>query len=76
MNRKVSKVKDVDNFFYKLRIKKKLSQEDFAHALGVTQSNISKLEAGKIDSVSKQVLFRLRSEFKVNINKVIDSGVL
>jgi len=61
------------NWFKKLRLKENLTQAEMANTLDVTQGYISKVESGSC-SVSFQTLVDLRRTFKINVNRLLDSG--
>ena len=73
--RKTKQGKDLNNLFYKLRTKNNLSQLDMAETLGVTQSYVSRYE-DNYGTISIPVLYKLRSKFKINVNRMIDNGEL
>ncbi len=63
------------NYFYVLRNKKNLTQVEMAKKLGITQSAYCKYEIG-MSNPNYNTMKALRKEFKININKLFDSGEL
>ena len=57
----------------KFRVKKKLSQMDFAKSIGVVQSTVSKIEHGKV-LPSFEFLKNLREVYNFNVNKLFKDG--
>ena len=56
-----------------IRKKHQISQIDFAHVLGVSQTHISKIETGK-DNPSSKLLYYISDQFNVNV-EWIKSGI-
>lgn len=53
----------------KIRIKNRLSQENIAKILGVTQACIARYEKGMI-CISTSNLYKFSKEFKVSLSKI------
>ena len=64
--------KNRNNKFYQLRYRRKQTQEYMAEKLGVGQSCYSKLESGQLKP-SFDTLVKLRTKFRVDINKYLES---
>ena len=63
------------NYVYRLRKETKLSQNDFATFVGITQSTLSKIENG-ILKPELNMIRALRESFGVSIDEAIDNGGL
>lgn len=53
-----------------LRIKKVLTQSEFADSLGVTQGYISKIENGDL-APNVEFLKKIREIYKINLNRLL-----
>lgn len=65
------------NWIYQLRLKHNLTQTEMGRECGVVQSEICKVENGK-RPVGAWMLSQMRKSkmIKLNVNKLIDQGVL
>lgn len=66
------KKQTIGEMLKELREKKGLTQKELAKELSITRQAISELERGKAKP-SVDVLIKLRSKYKVNLNKVLGS---
>ncbi len=66
-------LKILGNNLKAVRIKNKLSQENIADILGVTQACITRYEKGLI-CISTSNLYKFCKEFKVSINEICGKG--
>ncbi|MES1050482.1 helix-turn-helix transcriptional regulator [Bacillus thuringiensis] len=58
----------------KLRIEKKLSQQNLAEKLNMNRVNISNYERGIITNIPSDVLIRLSEVFEVSIDSLLGKG--
>lgn len=56
----------------KLRLKNKLSQEDLAYQIGVSQSTIHEIECGKTKKIDFNLISKLCDFFNIDINYFIE----
>ncbi len=69
------KKKDVENYVYKLRVKHNLSQLEMSQRLNCSQGYLSKVENNE-KVADTNFIISLRKEFNLNINRMIDNGIL
>ena len=54
-----------------LRTNKGLSQRELSILIGITSSQISRIESGKIQSIGSEIIIRLAKEFNVSTDYIL-----